>query len=99
MVYRLGIDLLEGTKPVVIYHTKPYHLMDPTRRKRFIAYFVALLRFVGDGKANVGHLRQPGEQIHGVGDRTELQQPPQTAMEWEKIEEFQKKRRREYSLD
>ena len=99
MVYRLGIDLLDGTEPVVIRHTKPCHLMDPTSHTRFIADFVALLRFVGDGKANVGHLRQPGEQIHRAGDRTELQQPPQTAMEWEEMEEFQKKGRREYSVD
>lgn len=97
MVNRLGIDLLKGTKPVVIHHTKPCHLMDPTDRTRFIAEFVALLRFVGDGKANVGHLRHRGEQIHREDDKTKLKQPPQTAMEWEEMEVFQKKGRRGYS--
>jgi hypothetical protein len=100
IVYRFGIDLLDKENPVVIHHMKPCHLMNPTAHTRFIADFVALLRFVGDGKVNVGHLRLPGEEIHREGvvnDETELKQPPQTAMEWEEMEEFQKKGRQEYS--
>ena len=93
MVYRLGIDLLKGTQPVIIHHTHPCHLMDPTDRTQFIVDFVALLRFVGDGKANVGHLRHPGEQIHRADDGRELKQPLQTAMEWEEMEQFHKEGR------
>ena len=54
-VCHLGIDLLDRKKLVIICHTKPSHLMDPVACTQFVSEFVALIHFIGDGKANVGN--------------------------------------------
>ena len=53
----------------------------------FILDFIALVRYVADGRANVGQLRRPGTVIHRSvkpGDSTtedEVVKPPQAALD------------------
>jgi len=73
------------TEPVEIKHSRPCNLLDPTSRTSFILDFIALVRYVADGRANVGQLRRPGTVIHRtVNSRASAEEdvmnPPQAAL-------------------
>ena len=85
----VDINLLKHRiEKITLNHTRRYSLLDTENRTEFIKEFVALLRFVAAGEANVGFLRKDGLDIHrtgdGDGDVEEDQQvlhPPQEEME------------------
>lgn len=54
---------LNGTRGVWIF----CNLVDPDFRIAFILDFIALIRHVADGRANVGQLRRPGTVVHRIG--------------------------------
>ncbi len=60
-------------------------LLDPESRTASILDFIALVRYVADGRANVGQLRRPGTVIHRrSGDSTtedEVMEPSQAALD------------------
>jgi hypothetical protein len=59
------IGILRNRQPKIkLNHTRRYNLFMADDRTEFIAEFVALLRFVAAGEANVGHLRKDSEVIH-----------------------------------
>lgn len=94
-----NIDLLPSEPHIHLCHTRRYNLLHPLDRTEFIREFVALVRFVAAGEANVGHLRKDGNTIHrsmkeesGVeGDSETVMRPPQQDLdageeaEWRKI--------------
>jgi hypothetical protein len=46
-------------------HTRPKSLLDHEQRNAFLLEFIALIRFIVDGKANTGLLRRyPETSIH-----------------------------------
>ena len=49
---------------VEIQHTCASNLLDPDSRTAFIVDFIALVRYVADGRANIGHLRRPGRYCY-----------------------------------
>jgi len=63
-----------------------YNLMTTDSRTDFVKEFVALLRFVAAGDANIGHLRKGSREIHRATDRTghianePVLRPPQEAL-------------------
>ena len=81
-----GIDILRNWDPKIkLNHTKRYNLFMTKDRTEFISEFVALLRFVAAGEANVGHLRKDSDVIHrpdneNAGDQLVVH-PPQEAMQ------------------
>jgi hypothetical protein len=83
----VDINLLKDRKEKIkLNHSQRYSLLDMYDRTDFIKEFVALLRFVAAGEANVGFLRKDGVEIHrtadGVVDEDELVlRPPQEEME------------------
>jgi hypothetical protein len=83
----IDINVLKNREDKVkLNHTKRYNLLVTGDRTDFIKEFVALLRFIAAGEANVGHLRKDSTVIHrtvddhGVGDKAVLH-PPQEAMD------------------
>lgn len=72
---------------VHIKHTRPCNLLDPDFRTAFILDFIALVRFVADGHANVGQLRRSGTPIHRIlkpqdnMSEDEVVKPPQAALD------------------
>ena len=85
----IDINLLKNRKEKIkLNHSRRYSLLDTRDRTDFIKEFVALLRFVAAGEANVGFLRKDGVEIHrttdGDGALEEDEQvlrPPQEEME------------------
>ena len=67
-------------------HTRLYNLFNAADRTDFFKEFVALLRFVAAGEANIGHVRKDSVTIHrsvGSGEELEgdnLQSPPQEVL-------------------
>ncbi len=85
-IRNVDINLLKDRDDKVkLNHTKRYNLLLTGDRTDFIKEFVALLRFVAAGEANVGHLRKDSNVIHRtvdecVGDKAGFH-PPQEAMD------------------
>ena len=49
---------------VNIKHSHPRSLLHTETRHQFLEEFVYLLRYIADGRANIGQLRRPGGVIH-----------------------------------
>ena len=65
----VDINLLKNRKEKIkLNHSRRYSLLDTRDRTDFIKEFVALLRFVAAGEANVGFLRKDGVEIHRTTD-------------------------------
>ena len=87
-VRNIDVDILKcREEKVKLNHTRRYNLFNTRDRTDFIKEFVALLRFVAAGEANIGHLRKDSGVIHrsmndlnDVGLESVLQ-PPQEAMD------------------
>lgn len=85
----IDINLLQKRKDKInLNHSRRYSLLDTEDRTDFIKEFVALLRFVAAGEANVGFLRKDGVEIHrtidvddDVDDDEQVLHPPQEEME------------------
>ena len=83
----VDINLLENRKEKVkLNHSRRYSLLNTNDRTDFIKEFVALLRFVAAGEANVGFLRKDGMEIHRkandvVDEDEQILHPPQEEME------------------
>ena len=61
----------------MLNHTQLYNLMNTDDRTEFIKEFVALIRFVAAGEANVGFLRKEGGPIHRTtGERGTVEDEP-----------------------
>ena len=60
---------LEG-KPkedrIKLKHSRIYNLVNNTDRTEFIKEFIALVRFIAAGEANVGFLGKTREEIHRI---------------------------------
>src|SRR5437667_349752 len=83
-IRNVDINLLKDRDDKVkLNHTKRYNLLLTGDRTDFIKEFVALLRFVAAGEANVGHLRKDSNVIHRTVDDDEkvVLHPPQEAMD------------------
>ena len=64
-IRNIDINLLrDRDEKVKLNHTKRYNLLLTGDRTNFIKEFVALLRFIAAGEANVGHLRKDRQGIH-----------------------------------
>jgi hypothetical protein len=77
--------LKDREEKIKLNHTKRYNLLLAGDRTDFIREFVALLRFIAAGEANIGHLQKDSSVIHrtlheDVGRRAVLH-PPQEAMD------------------
>ena len=85
----IDINLMEKREEKIkLNHSQRYNLLDTKDRTDFIKEFVALLRFIAAGEANVGFLRKDGVEIHRTtdGDSAEEEdeqvlRPPQEEME------------------
>ena len=82
----VDINLLENRKEKIKLNlSRRYTLLDTNDRTDFIKEFVALLRFVAAGEANVGFLRKDDVEIHriadGVDEDEHISHPPQEEME------------------
>jgi hypothetical protein len=85
----IDINLLQKRKDKInLNHSRRYSLLETKDRTDFIKEFVALLRFVAAGEANVGFLRKDGVEIHRtmdvdgeVDDDEQILHPPQEEME------------------
>ena len=77
-----------------IKHTKPRSIKHADTRGEFIEDFVYLLRYIADGRANVGQLRRPGTLIHRpimappVVGLIEIPRAPQKALDDEEFERW-----------
>ena len=65
------LAIIQKWEKTSLNHTKLYDLYDSDDRTDFIREFVAVLRFVSCGEANIGHLRKNGTQIHRMMSKTE----------------------------
>ncbi len=85
-IRNINVDVLRyREEKVKLNHTRRYNLYKTGDRTEFIKEFVALLRFVAAGEANIGHLRKDSGAIHrsvdeSVGVKVVLH-PPQEAMD------------------
>lgn len=79
----VNVDVLKDRKDKIrLNHTQRYNLFNTSDRTEFIKEFVALLRFVAAGEANVGHLRKDSNVIHrNNNDSNDVLHPPQEAMD------------------
>ena len=85
-IRNINVDVLKyREEKVKLQHTRRYNLFKTGDRTEFIKEFVALLRFVAAGEANVGHLRKDSNVIHRSVDESvrvkALLHPPQEAMD------------------
>jgi hypothetical protein len=82
----INLNDLEG-KPkedrIKLNHSRIYNLVNNVDRTEFIKEFIALVRFVAAGEANVGFLGKTREEIHRVAsdrnivDDEPVERPPQ----------------------
>lgn len=84
-IRNIDINLLKNRdEKLELNHTKRYNLLLTEDRTNFIKEFVALLRFIAAGEANIGHLRKGSRVIHrtaeDIDDEAGLH-PPQEAMD------------------
>ena len=85
-IRNIDVDVLRyREEKIKLKHTRRYNLFKTGDRTEFIKEFVALLRFVAAGEANVGHLRKDSSVIHRSVDESVdvkvLLHPPQEAMD------------------
>ena len=86
VVRDVDINLLKSRKEKInLNHTRRYNLLNNIDCTEFIKEFVAVLRFVVAGEADVGFLRRRGVEIHRmadgkVGSDDQLLRPPQEEM-------------------
>jgi len=72
----------EWKEKIRLQHTRRYNLFSRDDRTEFIKHFVALLRFIAAGEANIGHLRSDSDIIHrSAEETTSILHPPQEAMD------------------
>ena len=79
----INLNDLQG-KPkeerIKLHHTRIYNLVNTIDRTKFIKEFIALVRFIVAGEANVGFLGKTREEIHRIassaGDE-QVERPPQ----------------------
>ena len=65
----VDVDSLSTRHPKIhLCHTRLYNLINTEDRTEFIKEFVALLRFVVAGEANIGHLRKDSQAIHRIAN-------------------------------
>jgi len=70
MLRNVDVDSLSSREPKIqLCHTRLYNLINTEDRTEFIKEFVALLRFVAAGEANIGHLRKDSRMIHRITNR------------------------------
>lgn len=84
----IDLNILENRKDKVkLHHTKRYNLFNTVDRTDFIKEFIALLRYIAAGEANIGFLGKKCKEIHRANnDENELQadevlHPPQEEMD------------------
>lgn len=82
----INLNDLEGipTKDKIkLNHTRIYNLVNTVDRTEFIKEFVALVRYIAAGEANVGFLGKTREEIHRIAvdrsnvDDGQVERPPQ----------------------
>jgi hypothetical protein len=65
---------------IKLNHTRIYNLVNTVDRTDFIKEFIALVRFIASGEANVGFLGKTREEIHRVtsfSGNEQVERPPQ----------------------
>ena len=82
----INLNDLEG-KPkeerIKLNHSRIYNLVNSIDRTEFIKEFIALIRFIAAGEANVGFLGKTREEIHRIAteesivDAEQVKRPPQ----------------------
>jgi hypothetical protein len=78
----VNVDLLNDMNCVRLQHTHRYNLLKHDERTEFIKEFVALLRFIAAGEANIGELRLDSQVIHRSDEEVHgVIHPPQEAMD------------------
>ena len=60
----VNIDLLRSQSKIKMHHTRRYNLLHTTDRTEFIKDFIALVRFIALGEANIGFLGRNSQDIH-----------------------------------
>jgi hypothetical protein len=71
--------------------------LHPEPRTKFIEDFVYLLRYVADGRANIGHLRRPGTTIHCSNPTNTKKKPPQQAYTDDELKRWRHEESHKYS--
>ncbi len=88
LIRDIDLNVLENRKDKVkLNHTRRYNLFNMADRTDFIKEFVALLRYIAAGEANIGFLGKECKEIHRAkNEKGELQgdevlRPPQEEMD------------------
>ena len=88
IIRNIDIDMVKHReRKITLNHTRRYNLFNTVDRTEFIKEFIALLRFVASGEANIGHLCKDSPVIHrnmnegGDVKVASVFQPPQEAMD------------------
>lgn len=85
-------------------HTRPQSLIDQEQRTTFLREMIAVIRFLADGKANVGLLRRiPEGPIHrDIADCLTMADegiaPPQKTLDASELESWTNDNKLEYEL-
>lgn len=83
---------------VQLYHTVTWNLCRADSRTEFIEQFVALVRFVAAGEANIGFLGKHRTSIHRTeGSRETPLRPPQMEMDEKEEAAWRVKAAEEYA--
>jgi hypothetical protein len=85
--------LQHRTEKIKLHHTRLYNLCNTMDRTEFIKEFVALIRFVAAGEANIGYLGKNCSGIHRTDsqvDQDERLRPPQEEMNGNEEEMWRK---------
>jgi hypothetical protein len=100
----VNIDDLKNRKnKIQLHHTRLYNLFNTSDRTEFIKEFVALVRFVAAGEANIGFLGKGRSEIHRMTDvdgqieRDQVLQPPQEELNENEGDMWRKTDAREYT--
>jgi hypothetical protein len=69
----ININTLEHrTEKIKLHHTRLYNLFNTFDRTEFIKEFVALIRFVAAGEANIGFVGKNCPEIHRTDGKSEI---------------------------
>jgi hypothetical protein len=60
-----GLHYLRSNQTIQIHHSKPCNLAKLAERKEFVKEFSAMVKYVFQGAATVGHVRPGGDAILG----------------------------------
>jgi hypothetical protein len=100
----INIDELRNRKDKIqLHHTRLYNLFNTSDRTEFIKEFVALVRFVAAGEANMGFLGKNCSEIHRMTDsngrieQDQVLQPPQEELNENEGEMWRRSDAREYT--